>query len=195
MPTHRQPRSTPSDWEVSETVGRASKDVAPSWLDRALGVRTAYAQEADPDLAETTEVRFLSQSESAIQALLDDEGLRGSPAKMTAPEQPGAYEVRYLSGRKYVTLGSAAFTVAAVTASLEAPGSVGAGETFDVEWTGPDNSRDWVALAAVGAGWRRSPRASPRSTVEIILRRMMMAMAPVRERSRAGDHAAAGLYE
>jgi Ca-activated chloride channel homolog len=32
---------------------------------------------------------------------------RGDPAKVPAPEEPGEYEVRYLTGQSYATLASA----------------------------------------------------------------------------------------
>jgi Ca-activated chloride channel family protein len=68
-----------------------------------------------------------------------------SPAKVTAPETPDNYEVRYYtSGKK--TLASATFTVIPAKASVDAPASVIAGEDFNVAWTGPKNKNDMVRI-------------------------------------------------
>jgi Ca-activated chloride channel family protein len=76
---------------------------------------------------------------------------RGSPVTLTAPAEPGAYEVRYVTGREENTLVSVPVTVTAVSASLAAPASVGAGERFEVAWEGPDNPRDYVTIVEAGA--------------------------------------------
>ena len=75
----------------------------------------------------------------------------GSPVTLTAPIDPGAYEIRYVTGGEGNTLASAPVTVTAVSASLEAPASVGAGERFEVAWEGPDNARDYVTIVEAGA--------------------------------------------
>ncbi len=75
----------------------------------------------------------------------------GSPATLTAPIEPGAYEVRYVTGRSDATLASAPITVTAISASLGAPASVGAGSQFAVDWTGPDNDRDYLTIVPDGA--------------------------------------------
>lgn len=71
--------------------------------------------------------------------------------KMTVPETAGEYEIRYLSGRKKLTLGSAPLTVTATEASLSAPKEVMEGAQFEVDWSGPDNARDYIALVEKGA--------------------------------------------
>ncbi len=76
---------------------------------------------------------------------------RGNPTELKTPEEPGEYEVRYLTGQKYYTLASAGFTVQGTTAELTVPDTVGAGDAFDVHWKGPDNERDWIALTNVGS--------------------------------------------
>ncbi len=75
----------------------------------------------------------------------------GSPATLSAPAEPGAYEVRYVTGREENTLASVPVTVTAVSASLAAPASVDAGERFEVTWEGPDNPRDYVTIVEAGA--------------------------------------------
>lgn len=76
---------------------------------------------------------------------------KGSPVEMRAPDVAGEYEVRYLTGQTNATLGSAKFTVTAVTASLKAPAQAVAGGTFAVSWQGPNNQRDYVTVVKKGA--------------------------------------------
>lgn len=81
----------------------------------------------------------------------------GNPLTLSSPEEPGEYEIRYLTGSMYLTLASAPITVGAVTASLDAPEQVTAGESFDVKWIGPDNARDFIAVAPAGSPPRSWP--------------------------------------
>lgn len=75
----------------------------------------------------------------------------GNPARLTAPETPGAYEVRYLTGQTYDTLASFPFTVSAVTASLEAAATALARDEVVVRWEGPGNAGDYVILLPAGS--------------------------------------------
>jgi hypothetical protein len=76
---------------------------------------------------------------------------RGSPLELRVPDQAGEYEVRYLTGQSYATLGSAKITITPTTGSLQAPKEAVAGSTFEVAWKGPDNSHDYIALVEPGA--------------------------------------------
>ena len=70
---------------------------------------------------------------------------------LRAPEEPGNYEVRYLSASKYYTLGAAPLTIAGTSATLEAPDSVAAGADVEVRWTGPGNPLDFLTIVPAGA--------------------------------------------
>ncbi len=75
-----------------------------------------------------------------------------SPARFAAPDDPGAYELRYLGkDSPYPTLARRSITVTPVTAALEGPGSVEAGGTIEISWTGPDNERDFITVVEAGA--------------------------------------------
>ena len=76
---------------------------------------------------------------------------RGNPLTLKAPDEPGAYELRYLTGATYRTLARHAVTVTATSATLTAPDSVAAGAPFDVSWTGPDNQNDFVTIVPAGS--------------------------------------------
>lgn len=70
----------------------------------------------------------------------------GNPARLTAPEIAGNYELRYLTGQDYATLATFAVTVTAVTASLQAADSALARDAVTVRWEGPGNPNDYVIL-------------------------------------------------
>ena len=80
---------------------------------------------------------------------------KGSPVTMSAPDKPGQYEVRYLTGRAYLTLASASMVVTAANASLDGPDAVEGGTAFSVSWTGPNNTGDYVTLVKAGTPERR----------------------------------------
>ncbi len=75
----------------------------------------------------------------------------GSPLELTAGDTPGVYEVRYFSGETKETLVAEPITVNEVKASLDIPGEVGAGASFEVAWTGPDNKSDYITIVEKGA--------------------------------------------
>ncbi len=75
----------------------------------------------------------------------------GSPAKISAPDGVGTYEIRYVLNQSNRTLVMREIEVSAVSGTLEAPASVPAGSDFEVTWTGPDNSNDYITITEVGA--------------------------------------------
>ncbi len=79
---------------------------------------------------------------------------KGSPAKLTAPDEPGTYEIAYRTGAKYYTLAATNIVVTGNTAALDAPASVQAGARFKVDWTGPDNQQDYIAISPAGTDER-----------------------------------------
>ena len=76
---------------------------------------------------------------------------RGSPARLTAPDALGSYEVRYLVGQSKRVLAIAPVTLTPVRAELAVPGPVLPGAEFSVNWVGPDNKSDYIAIAEPGA--------------------------------------------
>jgi Mg-chelatase subunit ChlD len=74
----------------------------------------------------------------------------GSPLKLDVPEKPGTYEIRYLLGEGDTIIARQTLTVGAVTATLSAPAQVAAGGRFKVNWTGPNNARDFVTIVPAG---------------------------------------------
>ncbi|MEL7029649.1 MAG: hypothetical protein AAGL49_10670, partial [Pseudomonadota bacterium] len=71
---------------------------------------------------------------------------RGSPSTLQAPVTPGAYEYRYVLDGKRV-IARRAVNVEAPPASLSATSPAYAGEFISIDWTGPANLRDYIAIA------------------------------------------------
>ena len=74
----------------------------------------------------------------------------GSPVKLTAPEKPGEYEVRYILGQGDTIIASQPVTVGTVTSSLTVPAQVAAGAKLSIKWEGPGNPRDFVTMVKAG---------------------------------------------
>ena len=75
----------------------------------------------------------------------------GSPARLTAPEDPGPHEVRYLTGQSYAVLARVPIQVLPVSASVTGPESAEARSVAVVKWEGPDNDLDYVIILPAGA--------------------------------------------
>ena len=91
----------------------------------------------------------------------------GSPARLTAPGEPGAYELRYVTGQTDRTIARAPIAVVAADASVAPPAEVSANARFEVAWAGPDASRDYVTIVPAGAregaylSWAYTSRGNP----------------------------------
>ncbi len=79
---------------------------------------------------------------------------KGSPVTVRAPEQAGAYEVRYHLGSTYAVIGRAPLAITSVTATLEFAPRVEAGAPVSVRWTGPNNAGDFISIDEKGAADR-----------------------------------------
>jgi Ca-activated chloride channel homolog len=77
---------------------------------------------------------------------------RGNPAQLTAPLEPGAYELRYTSeASRGLALASRPIQVVASAYDLDGPDEVTTGAAFEVHWTGPNNPSDYVTIVPAGA--------------------------------------------
>ncbi|MBL9208842.1 MAG: hypothetical protein JNL92_00140 [Opitutaceae bacterium] len=74
----------------------------------------------------------------------------GAALDLTAPDEAGAWEVRYVTGRSRSVLARAALTVKPVAAELSVPGEVVAGAAFTVQWRGPNHAGDYVTVVPRG---------------------------------------------
>ncbi|MCP5048964.1 MAG: VWA domain-containing protein [bacterium] len=79
----------------------------------------------------------------------------GSPARITAPDKAGTYEIRYVTGQTRKVLASTKITVTKAEVTLKAPSSAAAGSAFKVDWTGPDNRGDYITIVPPDAEDRK----------------------------------------
>ncbi|MDN3638784.1 VWA domain-containing protein [Simiduia curdlanivorans] len=71
---------------------------------------------------------------------------KGNPLTLNASDFPGEYEIRYMSGQAYATLGTQALVVTAASATINAPDHAQAGTDISVNWSGPDNNGDYITI-------------------------------------------------
>jgi len=76
---------------------------------------------------------------------------KGNPLSLATMDKPGDYEIRYATGQSNTTLARTAITLTQANASLKAPQTAVAHETFIVEWEGPANPSDFIAIVRDGA--------------------------------------------
>ncbi len=93
-------------------------------------------------LAEQSERKFITYAYAG----------QGSPARLNLPDNPGDYEIRYLTAGDRLVLARLPLRVESAPATLDAPPAVGAKQPFEVQWSGPDGNRDRIVIAAAGSG-------------------------------------------
>ncbi len=71
----------------------------------------------------------------------------GNPLTVTAPAEPGDYELRYILDEGRTILAVQPVTIEEVAASLDAPPTGPAGGTVDIAWQGPAGDRDFITVA------------------------------------------------
>ena len=76
---------------------------------------------------------------------------RNKKTILIMPEQSGEYEIRYISGQTHEIWAKQAIKISAVEASVSAPQTTVAGAKIKVDWTGPANKRDFIAVAELGS--------------------------------------------
>ena len=70
----------------------------------------------------------------------------GEPVRIQAPDALGSYEVRYVVNQSDRVLAAQEVTLTPVSATLAAPDTVLPGADFEVEWEGPVNRNDFIAI-------------------------------------------------
>ena len=81
-----------------------------------------------------------------------------SPGKLTAPAEPGAYQLWYVNGEDDSVLFRLDITVDAFVGSVDGPDSVAAGAEFEIVWSGPAGPGDYVTIVKAGSTrWTNEP--------------------------------------
>ena len=74
----------------------------------------------------------------------------GAALELTAPDESGSWEVRYVTGRSKTVLARAELKVNPVEAELSLASDVVAGAAFTVQWRGPTHAGDYVTVVPPG---------------------------------------------
>ena len=75
----------------------------------------------------------------------------GKELSLTAPIEPGTYELRYMTARSRTILARRAIEVEPAGATVSSADEIVLGKEFAVEWTGPDNEGDYITIVEAGA--------------------------------------------
>lgn len=133
----------PADSEPTEPLPPSAALEAPDRVDAGAALQVRWM---GPDAAED----FISIAEAADPGDSYLEWIRcenGNPALLTAPVEPGSYELRYVGGIDGLVLALSPLEVVAVSIELDAPATVIAGRRFEISWTGSTIPGDFVALS------------------------------------------------
>ena len=72
----------------------------------------------------------------------------GSPLTLRLPDEPGLYEIRYVSSQSDRVLTRQPLEITPVSATLSALDVVAAGEPVSITWEGPDNRNDYLTVVS-----------------------------------------------
>ena len=76
---------------------------------------------------------------------------KGSPLTVEAPLEPGAAEIRYMSGQGAKVLARRSITTVAPQITLKGPPQAPANSKVSIEWTGPNNPGDYLTVVLASA--------------------------------------------
>jgi len=147
----------PGTYEVRYILGSSTKILAKA----PIIINAVEAQVFPPESANVAaefEVRWegpANQADYITVGKPDDRPGRydnyayprdGNPIKLTAPADPGTYEVRYILAKGTKILAKAPITITPVSATVKVPASVAAEEEFAVNFEGPNYKGDYVTI-------------------------------------------------
>jgi Ca-activated chloride channel family protein len=71
---------------------------------------------------------------------------RGNPVSITAPNEPGDYEMRYVLGTPRRVLAATPVKVSIVEAAITVPASAAVASEVEITWVGPNYASDWITV-------------------------------------------------
>ncbi|HEX5098692.1 MAG TPA: VWA domain-containing protein, partial [Polyangiaceae bacterium] len=153
----------PGNYEVRYITGQLALTLARAPL-RITGTTASVAGPASAPAGASIEVKWTGPANQYDRIFIVKAGApdptasdfsapaNTSPTRVTVPETPGDYEIRYATGETRSTLAKASLKITSVTASLQGPGSVTAGAYFSVSWKGPGNTYDHISITPKDGG-------------------------------------------
>ncbi|MEO1087631.1 MAG: hypothetical protein AAFY88_25635, partial [Acidobacteriota bacterium] len=149
----------PGSWVIRYHSGESGYPVLAQRPLKVAAVTATVKGPASVSIGETLSVTWSGPDYSGDFISIDPAGApsrvygdytytkEGSPLTLQAPGEPGDYVIRYhLTMSPYPVIGEQPLEVKASTATLEAPESIGVGETFSVTWSGPNLARDFISI-------------------------------------------------
>jgi hypothetical protein len=140
-PRAEPPAEIPSPQEPGEVLGAATL-TAPAQL--AAGAPFSVAWTGPDNRADFITIVRADAPDDAHGHYR--ETLHGATVELTAPIDPGAHEVRYVTGRSRTVLARLPVEVLAAAATLDAPAEVTLGSPIQNAWTGPSNEGDYITI-------------------------------------------------
>ncbi len=153
---------TPGDYEVRYVMGQSKRTLAR----KAITLEPVEASLTVPGEAmvdSQVEVSWMGPDNRKDYITIVESGApqgnygkytytrEGSPLTVASPEKPGVYEVRYVMAQSKRILANQKITVKPLSASLEAPAQTTVNASLEVNWTGPNNPKDFIAIAQAAA--------------------------------------------
>ncbi len=87
----------------------------------------------------------------ASENLTETGTILGNPAQVRVPTKPGDYELRYILDNGRTTMATRSIKVIEAGVVLDAPTEASVGEIINVNWTGPNQPSDVIAVAELGS--------------------------------------------
>lgn len=101
-------------------------------------------------------IRLAETGAAATKHLARAYAGNANPVKLIAPDQPGEYEIRYVTGQAGKILVARKITVGGTSASVTPPAEVEAGARLDIGWKGPNNPGDVINVVPPGGSKRQA---------------------------------------
>jgi hypothetical protein len=140
---------------LGRVLARKRIEAVPAHVDMTFPEQVAAGSEIEVEFHGTLDGDdwiTIAQADAQPGAYQDYQYCKeGSPTTIHAPEEPGMYEIRYMSGFYKLPLLSKPITVKAASATIRAQPSGKVGHRISVQWEGPAGKNDYLAISSVGA--------------------------------------------
>lgn len=148
----------PGTYELRYVSGQ-SKQVLGRQVVQVMGVQVSLTAPDSAKIGESFEVHWQGPGGERDQLTIvppeaDDNAKgkywytqHGNPLRVSAPDTPGVYEIRYLSGQSKLVQARKLLQVENVAVSFDTLGIAIADEPLKLHWTGPETEKDRIVVA------------------------------------------------
>ncbi len=161
-PLQLQMPATPGDYELryvrydgrevlaSQQLSVVEGNVSVSASDQAGAGETIVVEWAGPD-SNLDYIAVAAPGSKGNEAINLTRTQKGSPLQLQMPAEPGTYELRYVLYNERAVLASVPIEIIEGVVSVTGPEEAEAGTYIAVEWVGPDENLDYIAIAEPGS--------------------------------------------